>query len=472
MKYRICHVVSMAVVLLAVGVLPLSSAVGQATEDLPGFSQSLVDLSTKVSPCVVRIVTTGFDVVGGRSGTAQYGKKQSGGSGVIVAPNGFIVTNAHVVAGSNRIQVVLPVSSAEDSPGRSILKGEGKIVGAQLIGLDTETDLAVLKVYQENLPFLEFGDSDLLRSGELVLAFGSPLGLENSVTMGVVSATARQLSDEDPMIYIQTDASINPGNSGGPLVNTKGEVIGINSFILSQSGGNEGLGFAAPSNIVKNVYNQFKSYGSVQRGEIGVHVQTITPVMADGMGLPQSWGVIVGDVTPGSPAEKRGLMIGDVVLTLDGKVMENARQFDVNIYGRKGGEPVSLKVLTGDREHVVQVPVVIRPDDIDRLVRRAASEHNRLPRLGIMAVEMDSDIRKLMPSTRRSKGVVVAGLTADAVFWGDRPHPGDIIYRINGQPVEDLAGLKSAVEPLRTGSPVVLQIERRGQLRYLAFEIQ
>ena len=194
---------------------------------------------------------------------------------------GYIVTNAHVVQGAHKVQVQL--AAPRRGGARSILGPRPRLVGAQIVAIDEETDLAVLKVDEKALPFLELADSDGVRPGQLVLAFGSPLGLDSSVTMGVVSAVARQLEPDDPMIYIQTDASINPGNSGGPLVDTDGRVVGINTLILSQSGGNEGLGFAAPSNIVRNVFEQMRKYGRVRRGEIGVRAQTITPSLAEGL---------------------------------------------------------------------------------------------------------------------------------------------------------------------------------------------
>ena len=193
-------------------------------------------------------------------------------------------------------------------------------------------------------PALKLGDSETLRQGELVLAAGSPFGLQNSVTMGVVSSVARQVRPDDPMIYIQTDAPINPGNSGGPLMNADGEVIGISTFIVSESGGNVGLGFAVPSAIVRTVYDQIRKYGRVRRGQIGLVVQTITPMLAAGLGLPDETGAIVADVTPGSPAAVAGIEIKDVILTLDGKVIENARQFGVNIY-QKADQTVALELL-------------------------------------------------------------------------------------------------------------------------------
>src|SRR5205807_7150910 len=176
-------------------------------------------------------------------------------------------------------------------------------------------------------------------------AFGNPLGLEGSVSLGIVSSTARQIRPDDAMIYIQTDAPINPGNSGGPLVDSEGQVVGINTFILSQSGGSEGIGFAIPSNIVRNVIRQIKKDGHVHRGQIGLYAQTITPALASGLGLPQDWGVLVGDVTPHGPADTAGIKVGDIILSLNGKPMENARQLEVNVYRYPEDEKVSLEVL-------------------------------------------------------------------------------------------------------------------------------
>src|SRR5215213_995354 len=315
-----------------------------AAPPLADLSRALQTLTARVSPSVVQIFVTGYappdEEDRGASGEPQL--ERSSGSGVIVDADGYIVTNAHVVENATRIEVELPFSAAGGALGRSILRRHGRTVGAQIVAIDHETDVAVVKVEARGLPALPFGDSDALRPGQIVLAFGSPLGLSSSVTMGVVSAVARQLTPEDPMIYIQTDAPINPGNSGGALVDTEGRLVGINTLIYSQSGGSEGIGFAAPSNIVRNVFEQIRKTGRVRRGEIGVTTQTITPTLADALQLTTDGGVIVADVDEAGPAAKAGLQPGDIIVSLDGKRMENGRQFRINIYTRAIGQQVTL----------------------------------------------------------------------------------------------------------------------------------
>ncbi len=320
------------------------------TGALAEFSRSLQELSERVSPSIVQIFVTGYAVPDeeDQSATGEPIVERSSGSGVIVDADGYIVTNAHVVENATRVEVELPVTVG--SQGASVLKRRGRIVGAQIVAIDSETDVAVLRVESRNLPALPFGDSDSLRPGQVVLAFGSPLGLQTSVTMGVVSAVARQLTPEDPMIYIQTDAPINPGNSGGALVDTDGRLVGINTLIYSQSGGNEGIGFAAPSDIVKNVYTQIKNTGRVKRGEIGVYSQTVTPLMAEALGVTGEAGAILSDVAPGSPAARAGLQPGDLILSLDGKRIENGRQFRINLYTRGVGDTVAIEAQRGTLE--------------------------------------------------------------------------------------------------------------------------
>jgi serine protease Do len=371
------------------------------------------------------------------------------------------------------VQVGLPALSAGPPGGTSILRAPAKVVGAQIVALDEETDLAVLKVAERGLRVLPLADSDALKPGQVVLAFGSPLGLENSVTMGVVSAVARQVEPEDPMIYIQTDASINPGNSGGPLVDVEGRLVGINTFILSQSGGSEGLGFAAPSNIVRNVFDQIRKTGRVRRGEIPVYAQTITPAIAAGLGLPQEWGVVIGDVYPDSVAEKAGLEIGDVVLALDGKRMENGRQFQINLYGRAIGEPVTLDIARGQRRFTVKVPVTERPDDPVRFSLLANAEQHTIRRLGVIALDITEEVRDLLPDLRDPTGVVVAATLPDAPLSREGGlAAGDVIHAVNRMSIASVAELRAVLDKLGPDDAAVVQVERDGTLMFLGFRVE
>ncbi len=420
-----------------------------------------------MAPSVVEISASGFSA-SGAAGTAVLTRQRGIGSGVVLSADGYVITNRHVVEGARSIQVLLR-ADGEDA-GQSILRPPGQAVGAVLVGSDEETDLALLKLDRRELPALELGDSDALRAGDLVLAIGSPLGLERSVTLGVVSSTARQLTPEAPMIYIQTDAAINPGNSGGALVDTRGLVVGVNTLILSQSGGSEGIGFAAPSNIVRTVFEQLRDSGRVRRGEIGLRTQTITPALAAALELPRQRGVLVRDVIPRSPADRADLRIGDVVAALDGKPVENARQLQVGLYRKAVGSGVALELLRG-KETLRAVPVVAeRPGDAASVTALASSPENLVRPLGVLALDLDERLTSMLPRLRASAGVVVAAGAAGAAFSDDPLRPGDVIYTVDGESVTSVARLRERLKAA-AGRPVVLQVERDGELRFVMVEL-
>jgi serine protease Do len=439
---------------------------------LESLSTAFEDLSRRVSPSVVQVVVTGYGVTGEEapSADALLGLRRSGGSGVILDANGYIITNSHVIEGARRVQVLLPRGATRTSA--SILRPRGVAVDATIVGIDKETDLAVLKVQETNLPALALADSDNLRQGQLVFAFGSPLGLENSVSMGIVSAVGRQLELDDPMVYIQTDAPINPGNSGGPLVDTTGRVVGLNTLILSQGGGNEGIGFAAPSNIVRTVFEQIKGGGRVRRGTIGVYAQTITPTLATALKLPQDWGVILGDVFPQTPAASAGLRIGDVVVSLDGKRMENGRQFEVNLYRRAVGDTVTVEVVRGGQSIKFPVAVAEREDDPTRFADLVSRERNIVPRLGVLALDIDERIGAMLGERRMPYGVLIAARSADSPSSDQALEAGDIIVSMNGSPVKALADLRSMVGRMPGRAAAVFQVQRFGQLMFVALELE
>lgn len=437
--------------------------------ELRELSDSFEALAERVGRAVVFITASGLRLSGDAQG-AQPGlaRQRSAGSGVILDSAGHIITNAHVVDGASRIRVQLSEPVEGLLRGQSILKPQGQVLEGRLLGLDRETDLAVLEIDRPGAPYLEFADSDQLRAGQLVFAFGSPLGLENSVSMGVVSSVARQLRPEDPVIYVQTDAAVNPGNSGGPLVDTDGRIVGINTLILSQSGGSEGLSFAIPSNIVRTVFDQIRSEGRVRRGLIGVRVQTLTPTLAAGLGLLRTWGAIVSDVYAGSPAAQAGLRLGDIVYSLNGKLIENGRQFDVNVYARTAGDTVRIEVLRGEQLFAFAVPVVERPGDIERLADLVSAERNLVDELGILGLDLTPELAVLLPGSRGSRGILVAAKAAPGAAHDLQP--GDIIYSLNGRRLGSVGDLRIALAGLRPGDAVVLHVERLGELTYLAFE--
>ncbi|MGH9370132.1 MAG: trypsin-like peptidase domain-containing protein [Vicinamibacterales bacterium] len=469
---RVLAVLAAILLLLPCPSLAQRPAAGGAA--LGDLSRSLQDLSQKVSASVVQIFVIGYAAPDRDDprGAGLPAVERSSGSGVVVDPDGYIVTNAHVVENATRIEVELPLSATGGDPGRSILRRRGRALGAQIVAVDHETDIAVIKVEASALPALAFGDSDALRPGQLVLAFGSPLGLDSSVTLGIVSAVARQLTPEDPMIYIQTDAPINPGNSGGALVDTEGRLVGVNTLIYSQGGGNEGIGFAAPSNIVRNVFQQIRKSGRVRRGEIGVSTQTVTSVLGEALQLPSDAGVIVADVAPAGPAARAGLQPGDIIRALDGKPMENGRQFRINLYTRTVGDQISLDVQRGERRMTIRVPVVERDSGSARLIDLLTPQ-NSIRALGVLALELTPQIAQLLPAIRRDKGVIVATVSPQAPFSQQgRLEVGDVIYAFNGGPIASIADLETATAGLKPGVAAVLQIERRGGLMYLAFRFE
>ena len=306
-----------------------------------------------------------------------------------------------------------------------------------------------------------------------MLAVGSPLGLNNSVTLGVVSAVARQLEAESPMVYVQTDAPINPGNSGGPLVDLRGRLVGINTLILSQGGAYEGVGFAVPSNIVRTIYEQIRKWGRVKRGDIGVRAQTITPELAAGLALPRSDGVIVSDVVPNGMGHRAGLRIGDIVLTLDGKPMENGRQLQVGLYRHFVGEVVTLEILRDGTASKFPVAIAERQDPLSDLSASSDPRQHLVARLGILGMSLERDIAAVIPTLRVTSGVVVVSSAAGAIdVRGETLQPADVIYAVNRRPVNGLEQLRATLDALKPGDAAVLHLDRRGELMFLAFIVE
>jgi serine protease Do len=379
------------------------------------------------------------------------------------------MTNAHVVEGAQRIRVALPLATIS---GRSVAEGKRRVLEARLLGVHKETDLALLKIDDKDLPTLALLTQQHPRVGQLVFAIGSPEGLQNSVTMGVVSAVSRQPDPTKALTYIQTDAPINPGNSGGPLVDMNGSVVGINTFILSSGGGSEGLGFAIPARIVDFVYQSLRKYGHVHRVEIGAVAQEITPTLADGLQLAQHWGVIVGDVKPDGPAATAGLQVQDIILAADDRSIETLPQLSSALYLHRLDEVLKLEILRGNQKKTLYVPAIEHRDQMDQLFDTADPEKNLVPRLGILAIDLTPELRNQIGPLRISSGVIVLGRAADLIMPETGLQTGDVIHSLNTTAIPDMATLRTAILNLKTGDPVVIQVERSDGLTYLSFEME
>jgi serine protease Do len=460
--------------------LLLTGAVADAQESvrrvdaLQELNGSVASLVRGVSRSVVQVLVTSYGPVEESSRTETdlvIGRQRSMGSGVVVDAGGYIMTNAHVVANARRVEVVLPGRAADAGGVRALMKGRGRTVEAKIVGVAKEIDLALLKVDEAALPALPIAEYDALRQGELVFAFGSPEGLRNSVTMGIVSAVARQPDPDNPLVYVQTDASINHGNSGGPLVNVKGELVGINTFILSDSS-SRGLGFAIPSALVQMAYPKLREFGHLHRGEIGILLQTVTPILASGLGLPQDWGAMISDVAPGSSAAAAGLQMQDVVVSIDGEPVDGVPRLAFQLFTRSAGDVVRLKVRRGDVDFTTEVTVAERAHDFDRLTDRIDPDQSLVAKLGILGVAITEENVAMVSSVRVPYGVIVVGRTPDRVDASDAGlMTADTIHSVNGAMVTSVEQLRAAVDKMPPRSPVVLQIERNGQFIFLAFEL-
>ena len=439
-------------------------------DELTRVNEAIDALTRKVWPSVVQILVSsyGAQAPAARGETSVViGRQQSVGSGFVIDPDGYIMTNAHVVSGAQRVQVVLPLEHA-DGTLKTALSGRMRIAPARIVGLASELDLAVLKVDGVTLPALPLASYSQVRQGETVFAFGSPMGMRNSLTHGLVSAVARQVDPDSPAIYIQTDAPINQGNSGGPLVNIRGEVVGVNTFILSQSGGSDGLGFAIPSATARTAFRQLKQYGQLRRQEIGMSIQTITPALAESLALPRDYGVIVSDVWPNGPAEAAGLMIGDILESVDGQPANDLPSVNYYFRLRDSKENVALVVLRAGAQRAISVVPVEQRSELDSVEALVDPQKSIVSELGIMGVEVDSRIAASAPGLRDPYGVIVVARAAGAT--NEVPLlPRDVIRSVNRQPIYNLQALRNTLQAIKPGASVTLHIQRDARLMYVSF---
>jgi serine protease Do len=453
---------------------PPAKAGVDVIHDMSAAFESLVK---RVSPAVVEVLVTGYgsgdeDEDDKSSSPSPFGRERSLGSGVIIDPDGYIVTNFHVVKGADRVRVVLTPQAGEDGEAPAMLKSKGRILNARIVGASKTIDLAVLKVEAAGLPTLPFARYDRLHKGEVVLAFGSPEGLENSVTFGLVSSVLRQPDPDDPMVYIQTDAAINPGNSGGPLVDVEGEVVGIDTFIYTKSGGNEGIGFAIPSGIARYAYEQIRKYGRVRRRTIGADLQSLTPDLAGGLGLTETPGVVVADVDEGGPAAHAGLRAGDVIESIDGMPVDNVALFTLSLYLRTTGDKVGLQIVRGSKRMELQVPVLEPLHDLSRLSDLSNPATDLIARLGIIGTSINREIEEFVGPLRIPSGVLVTATVANRLAVDSGLQEADVIHAFNRVPITSMDQLRTEFGKLKPGDPAALQVERNGKLTFLTFEME
>ncbi len=446
-----------------------------ASADQPASRNSFAPVVKKVLPSVVtitssRMVKTGFQggedgippmfrqffggdegTGGGQSRMPRQQKESGMGSGVIVSPNGYILTNNHVVDHATTVTVIM---------------NDKREYKARVVGTDPKTDIAVLKVDAGSLEPVTIGDSDKVQVGDYALAVGNPFGVGKTVTMGIVSATGRaNLGIEDYEDFIQTDASINPGNSGGALVNDRGELIGINTAILSHgSEGNQGIGFAVPVNVARGVMDQIIGNGKVTRAYLGVMAQEVTPSIAKAFHEPEVRGALIGDVTPNSPAQKSGLAKGDIILDINGKPVNNSAELRMRVSLMAPGTKVSVKVFRDGAEKTLPLTLAELPTETAKNEQPENSKEDSLQGITVENASARTARQLGLPAT--VTGVVVTSVDPQSKAAESGLKRGDVIQEVNHKPVRNTADFESA---MRNGKDAdLLLVNRQGTTMYLA----
>jgi serine protease Do len=397
-------------------------------------------------------------------------KERGSGSGVIVDPDGYIVTAFHVIEGARRIRVELNSRVHAETPAGRIHDHEPKSsFQARIVGTFKDADVAVLRIDARDLPTLSLSESDILKQGQLVVALGSPEGLRNSLSLGIVSAVARQIESDDSMEYIQTDAAIAPGSSGGPLVDVQGGMVGINVFSITDRGKHEGLGFAVPSAMVRFVYDQIRQYGCIHRAYLGMDIQGVTPTLASALRLPTDSGVIVAGGAHGSPAEKGALQTGDVLVSFDANHVRNVSQLTWALLHKHPGDHVSLEIWRKSSKIVLDFSLVGAPPDSEDSFGPIDIEENLVAKLGIVASGQKHRATG-PPSRESSSGVSVVARLRETDIQPDLSI-GDVIRAVNAVSITSIAQLRTELDGFKPGDAIALQVERKGKLMYVAFEM-
>lgn len=417
----------------------------------------LTNIYERVNPSVVNIIITVED--DNVNLPENLFPTQGQGSGFVFDTNGHIITNNHVVADADKVEVTF---------------FDGTTVEAKVIGSDPDSDLAVVEVNvaAESLRPVAWGDSDHLKVGQRAIAIGNPFGLDGTLTTGIVSALGRSLPTETGAFRIpeivQTDAAINPGNSGGPLVNIRGELIGINTAIFSRSGGYQGIGFAVPSNMARLVMNQLVQKGKVTRGWLGVTIQELTPELSQKFGLRNAKGALVGDVAKGSPAEKAGLKRGDIILEYNGKKITDVGTLRNMVAQSKVGSEVPLTISRGGKEYVMKVLIMELPKDVSEAAPGSGQEDSDLEGLsGITVMDLSREIARQLGLNKDERGVVIVRVESGSSAEEAGIRKGDVIQEVDRKRIEGLNDYTKAIAGVQSGDPVLLFVNRGGRKFYV-----
>ena len=384
-------------------------------------------------------------------------KEQSLGSGVIVSSDGYIITNNHVVEKSDEIKVTLL--------DKRMFKG-------RIVGADPKTDIAIVKIDAANLPTIPWGDSEKLQVGEFVLAIGNPYGLSHTVTMGIISAVGRaNVGIADYEDFIQTDAAINPGNSGGPLVNIKGELIGINTAIFSKTGGYQGIGFAVPTNMVRPLMSQLIQKGKIIRGWLGVTIQEMTPEIAQKFGLEKSRGALVSDVTKGSPAEKAGILRGDIVIEFNRKEVKDVASLRNMVSQSKVGSDVLIKILRSGKEYAVRLVVAELPREVAEVAPDKMPDDSEMGAFsGLTVMGLTKEIARQLGLSKDERGVVVVKVEPATPADEAGIKKGDIIKEIDRKQISNLEDYNRIASITKRNDTVLLFVARGDKKFYVTLK--
>jgi serine protease Do len=473
----LCWVSSLLVLFLSVEAEPQSVRDSPVVDSLQRLNVSLEELTARVAPSVVHIEVVGYEPSDDKDDGSEnriLTKQRGSGSGMIIDPEGYIVTAFHVIEGAKRIRVEVDSKAyGAASPDQVTDVESHSSMDARIVGTFKDADLAVLKIDARDLRCLTFSESDQLKQGQLVVALGSPDGLRNSVSLGVVSSVARQIEPDDSMVYVQTDAALNHGSSGGPIVDVQGRIVGMSVFSLTKGGGSEGVGFAVPSETVGYLYEEIRKYGHVRHAYAGVSVQGITPTLAAALHLPRDRGVIVSDVAASSPAESANLQPGDVLLSLEGSILRDVPQLALALLHKHPGDRVKLGVARKSGTVTTEFSLAEPPPDLADLSAKLEGdvEKNLVAKLGIVGYEKGDRAQRVPSSMRPASGVLVAARLSEADMEGRDLVIGDVIRSVNADPITSVAQLRAMLDSFKPGDPIALQVERKGKLIYVAFEM-